>query len=248
MKKSFLTTLLLMSVLVFSTAQDIHFGFQMSPSWSWMSTNYVKLNGSGSNLGLKLGVIAENRFSQSYSLSTGIGFHFNGGGSLLTDLPSAGIWQNSDFTEKALRVTDTIAKDARFRYKLTYIEIPIGLKLRTPESGDHMRYYVEPGLVLGIRSSATGTISGTNSAFDQTDVNIGKDAASLNLSWGIGAGAEYIVSNNFAVVVGLHYQNGFIAQNGNAGTLIDAPNGTTRSLKDVSATSNNFTLRLGVMF
>ena len=88
---------------------------------------------SGSATGLKLALIAENRFSQSYAISTGIGFHFNAGGRLQVDAPSrywTKSWANFDKQPNSKADSAAFAKETRFRYGLTYVEIPLGLKLR----------------------------------------------------------------------------------------------------------------------
>ena len=66
MKKIFLTTAFIASLFSLVTAQDLHFGVQMSPSFSWMTTTNSKISGSGASTGLKLALIVENRFSQAY--------------------------------------------------------------------------------------------------------------------------------------------------------------------------------------
>ena len=136
-------------------SQDLHFGMQLSPSWSSMSTDNNHLSGSGSNLGLKLGLIVENRFSQAYSVSTGINLHFNSGGALLADQRTTNIWKDSydNFDLPKPSAADTLNADVKFRYSLGFVEIPVGLKLRTAESGDHLRYFVEPLIALGFRKS-----------------------------------------------------------------------------------------------
>lgn len=229
-------------------SQDLHFGMQLSPSWSSMSTDNNHLSGSGSNLGLKLGLIVENRFSQAYSVSTGINLHFNSGGALLADQRTTNIWKDSydNFDLPKPSAADTLNADVKFRYSLGFVEIPVGLKLRTAESGDHLRYFVEPLIALGFRNSASGTI--TSSKFDQSGVKISKEVGDFNMSWGLGAGGEYIISNNTALVVGLYYQSGFIGMlSEDNGVLIDAEN-NKKAISNIRSTINSFTLRLGVMF
>ena len=57
-----------------SAQNDIQFGFQLSPTMSWLTTNDSKINSNGPNLGLQLGMIGEYYFRENYSLATGIGF------------------------------------------------------------------------------------------------------------------------------------------------------------------------------
>ena len=249
MKKFFVAFSLTMFFFTQLKSQDLHFGMQLSPSWSWMTTDNNQLSGSGSNLGLKLGVIVENRFSQAYSISTGINLHFNTGGALITNQRSVNVWKDSyENFDVRPTATDTFGTETKLRFGLGFIEIPVGLKLRTAESGDHLRYFVEPLIAIGFRNSSSGTITGTGK-FDQSGIQIGKEVADLNMSWGLGAGGEYIISNNTALVVGLYYQSGFIGMlSDDNGALIDTQNGGVRKLSNVRSTISSFTLRLGVMF
>ncbi len=251
MKKIILSLTLVVAFASLSVAQDLHFGVQAGPSWAWMSTDNTKITRTGTALGFKLGLIVENRFSEAYSISSGIGFHFNSGGSLRFGLPGQ-LWKNSwgNF-DVSPKVTDTFPKEAKLRYSLTFVEIPIGLKMRTPEQGNHVRYFLEPMVSLGFRSGAKGEVSSATPAVQPQDkINITPDVNGLNLSWGAGGGGEFIVQNNTAIVVGLYFQSGFTDMTGNSGsTLFDNSSGTTIAKPDKSkATIKSLTLRVGVMF
>ena len=250
MKKMFLSLTFVVGFVALSVAQDLHFGIQASPSWSWMGTDNTKITGGGSALGLKLGLVVENRISESASISTGIGFHFNTGGSLRFGLPGQ-LWKNSwDNFDTKPKVSDTFGIDTKLKYSLTMVEIPVGLKLRTPEQGNHLRYYAEPMLALGFKSGAKGAISEAGTIVAQEKINIGPDVNNVMLSWGFGIGAEHIIQNNTAIVFGVYYQNGFTDMTGDSGsTLFDKSSGTLVAKAEKSkATIRSLTFRLGVMF
>ena len=61
MKKIVIALFFFWSFQQFGLAQegDLRFGFQLSPSFSWMNTNDTRINRSGTNLGMKLGMLAE---------------------------------------------------------------------------------------------------------------------------------------------------------------------------------------------
>jgi Outer membrane protein beta-barrel domain len=250
MKRTFLSMAIVACLASIAIAQDLHFGIQASPSFSWMSTSSSKISGSGAATGLKLGLIVENRFSQAYSFSTGIGFHFNTGGRLLFDSPSK-YWADSygEFDVKPTVRADSalFPRDVKFRYSTTYVEIPFGLKLRTPENGTHTRYFAEPGLTLGFKSGSKGSIIGSNS-LDQERINITKEVSFFNISWGIGGGAEYIISNNTAIVGGIYFQRGFTDVTTDNGTLYDADGKTNPRKENSKGTISSLTIRVGVMF
>jgi hypothetical protein len=250
LRKTHLTFIFLVAFAASTMAQDLHFGFQLSPSWSWLSTDNTRINGTGSALGLKLGLIAENRFSEAYSISTGLGFHFNTGGALRFALPGK-LWTNSyDNFDTKPTARDTFAKDAKLRYSISFFEIPIGLKMRTAETGNHIRWFAEPQLTIAFRTNAKGAISSATPVPDQEKIPIKGEVAGAMLSWGIGAGGEYVIANNTAVVVGLYFQNGFtdVTKDGSS-TMYDAtvtPN--IQRVDNSKGVIKSITLRLGVMF
>ena len=131
---------------------DIRFGFQLSPTFSGLNANVTTINGSGSNLGLKLGMIGEYYFRENYAITGGLGFAFNSGGTLLFDNPGD-YWHETDLPPA---IADTISGNTKFKYNIQYVEIPIGLKLRTNEFG-YMRYFLEPAITIGFNSQARGS-------------------------------------------------------------------------------------------
>ena len=245
-----LTLAFLVAFMAATTAQDLHFGFQLSPSWTWLGTDNTRINGTGSALGLKLGLVVENRFSEAYSISSGIGFHFNAGGAVRFALPGK-LWRDSwgNFDNPPVAPKDTFAKDAKLRYSVSFLEIPIGLKMRTPETGNHIRWFAEPQVIIGFRTNAKGSITSAEPIADQEKIPIKSEVSGVMLSWGIGAGGEYIISNNTAIVVGLYYQNGFtdITKDKSSVMFDPAVSGGVRE-DNSKGIIKGLTLRLGVMF
>jgi Outer membrane protein beta-barrel domain len=249
LRKTRLTFAFLVCFVAATTAQDFHFGFQLSPSASWLGTDNTRINGTGSALGLKLGLIAEKRFSEAYAISSGLGFHFNSGGALRFALPGK-LWTNSyDNFDTKPAIRDTFAKDSKLRYSISFFEIPIGLKMRTPETGSHIRWFAEPQLVFGFRTNAKGAITSADPIPDQEKIPIKGEVVGAMLSWGVGAGGEYIISNNTAIVVGLYYQNGFtdVTKDGSSTMYDTAISGGIRP-DNAKGLIKSLTLRLGVMF
>lgn len=224
-----------------SAQNDIQFGFELSPTVSWLSTDDNKINPNGSNLGLKLGMIGEFFFQENYSISTGIGFHFNAGGKLFYEesIDSLSIWP-----EAGVPGDDVYDGGTDFKYSIQYVEVPIGLKMRTREFG-YLRYYVEPRLTMGFRTQAKGNVFATGIDSEE-DYDIQSAVNLLNLSWGFGGGVEYTVSSNTAIVGGIAYQSGFtdVTKDKNTSITVDG-NATEENSK---GKFNSIILRLGVMF
>lgn len=241
MKKMF--ALIAFSLLLGSSAysQDIRFGFQLSPSFSWMSTNTNKINRSGTNVGLKLGMLGEYYFRENYAFVSGIGFAFNHGGTLLHEF-GGNYWTKSDLGANL----QELPANVKLKYGIQYVEIPAALKMRTREFG-YLRYFLEPGITIGFKTQANGSIKGTSIGNDAEKINIRKEVNGINLSWGIGGGAEYSLSENTSLVGGLGFQIGFTDVTDDNGTVFDTNQKIDRQEKS-KGTASAIILKIGVMF
>ncbi|MEO1513697.1 MAG: outer membrane beta-barrel protein [Bacteroidota bacterium] len=227
--------------------QDFRFGFQVSPTFSWMKTDETKINGNGTNLGLRLGVLGEKYFRENYALLFGIGFAFNQGGTLKHDF-GGNLWPNSDLSDAILNTRDdALPNGVNLKYGLQFIELPFALKMRTNEFG-HMRAFFEiPRFTIGINTQARGAIEGLG--IDVEKEKIEKDVNFLNLSWGIGGGVEYQLGDGTALVGGLFFQQGFLDLTKDKNTVrFDTNERTTLGQDDSKGTISSITLRIGLMF
>lgn len=241
MKKQLVFILFLFVGILGAKAQDFKVGFQVSPSWSWMKTDETFINPNGALLGLKLGAVGEYYFRDNYSFTTGLGFSFNSGGKLLFDY-GGNIWTRTELDPGL----DTLPAGTNFKYAIQYVEIPFGLKMKTREFG-YVKYFAEiPILTFGFKSQSRGTIQATG--IEETEkLNIKKEVNSIAVSWGVGAGLEYSISQNTALVGGIYYQQTFTDVTDDNGTLYNTTRGTVIN-NDSKGTIQSITLRLGVMF
>ena len=228
---------------------DFRFGFQSSPTLSWMTTSVNYVNANGTIPGMKLGVIGEYYFRPDYAFIGGLGFAFNTGGRLLH--AREGVYWTE--TEGKGIGRDTTAANSNLKYNLQYVEIPFGLKMRTREFG-YLRYFAEiPVFTLGFESTGRGTISaGTKVSEDPQaieDLNIKSEINALALSWGFGGGVEYSLSQNTSIVGGIFYQRYFTDITDDNGVNFPEPgNVSNTNENDEKTVISNLTLRLGVMF
>ena len=96
--------------------------------------------------------------------------------------------------------------------KLQYVDIPLSLKLRTNEIG-YITYLGQIGFDLGINIGAKTAIevfdAAGNTFFSADDEKISDEINLFRAGLVVGAGAEYNISGNTAIVLGLSYHNGF---------------------------------------
>lgn len=245
----FLALFLLPGIASAQLPGDLKFGIQLSPTFSGMSTDDNLILRDGTNLGLKLGVVGEYYFRENYSLHTGIGFHFNAGGTLFYEdqFSRADIWRESlDNTLAAGVLPDTLSGGLGYKYDLQFVEIPLGLTLRTREFG-YLRYYVRPAIHLGFLTQSRGRVKGAGFISEDENFDISKEVNSVNLGWSIGGGVEYSVSESTALVGGLAFQSGFADLTTDKGTTLQREGRTPRE-DDSKGRLNSIVIMLGIMF
>jgi hypothetical protein len=229
--------------MVFSglAQNDVRFGFQASPTVNWMSTNNNRINSAGTNLGLKLGMTGEFYFRENYAFTSGLGFWFNAGGTLLHEY--GGIYWDPALLPPNI---DTMPDMVKLKYGIQFVEIPLGLKMRTKEFG-YNRYYIEPALTLGFKTQARGTATGNGLGEDVEKINIRNEVNAINLSWGIGGGVERSISENTSLVMGAAFQIGFADLTRNRGQAF-VPNRPEPVRENSQGKTSGIILRLGVIF
>jgi len=232
--------------LISNAQTDFRFGFQASPSFSWMNTNDININGNGTNLGLKLGVLGEKYFRDNYALTFGLGFGFNQGGTL--NYKGTGkVWPETGVAADF----ETIVSGTDLKYDLQYLEIPLGIKMRTQEFG-YFRFFADiPVITMSILTQAKGSITG-----DYTNppegLDIRKATNFLTFAWGAGGGAEYSVGENISIIGGINFQTSFVDITRDKGTEWCADGdfdcATNPQEEDSKGKVNIITVKLGVMF
>jgi hypothetical protein len=228
----------------------MRFGFQSSPAFFWLDTDDKFISQSGTNLGLKLGVRGESFFAEKYALTYGIGFSFNSGGTLLHD-QGGRFWTKSELTSEIYR---ELPDNVKLKYSVRYVEMPFSFKMLTNEVFRDFRFFFEaPVITLGIRSQARGDIEGAGER-NVEEENIAKDVNLINMSWGLGAGAEYNIRGNTKgdtnLMFGIFYEQGFTDVTDNAAMQlsVDDMGNVTETPEDSRAVIRGLRIHLGVIF
>lgn len=213
---------LILSLFIFQTlgifAQNMRFSVIVDPKFSWMSSDLKSVDNDGSKFGVNIGLNIDKFFAQNYALMTGISID-NTGGNLTFE------------NEKVIKTgsgNDSLPSGSTVHYKLQYINIPLGLKLKTNEIG-YWTFFTHLGLNGGINIKATAEVDD----YELENENISDEVRLFNLGYFIGAGVEYSIGGNAAVVLGLTYTNGFV----------DITDGS-----DSKVTLSNFAIRVGILF
>jgi hypothetical protein len=241
MKKLFtiaVAAIALQSAFAQSSTNDspkARFGLKVTPSVNWMKPDGKLLSGNGAVLRYGGGLVVELRLTKSAAFQTGLQLDVDGGkikynnGGLT--VPNANniiyYYYNTEdriekFNDKPL-ATDTNGVNYfnkthttyilnQRTYKMTYVTIPLNLKLKTKEIG-MMTYFGQVGVNASFRWRATATDELTNyntlANEKKTKIDITKDMNLVYLSLNAGLGAEINIAGSTSIVVALNYMGGF---------------------------------------
>jgi hypothetical protein len=208
---------LLISVSV-NAQQGVKFGIKADPQISWFNVGGNVFSQQSGRLGFDIGLVIDKYFTENYAFTTGISIHMTG---------STVVFEDS--VTLNLNLEDmTIPKGEELTYKLQYLSIPLGLKLKTREFG-YVTYFGQLGVTpeVNVRALADSDYGEINDLDAVEEINF------FQLSYHIGGGIEYGLGGSTAIAAGVYYYNGFTD--------------ITENEKD-KATLNLVKLRLAVMF
>ena len=207
-------TLTAICFTLLSTAQEFRFGFKASPTITWVKSNSKTLSPDGAGLGFSYGIMGDFGLSDNYAFSTEI---------LITDMRSKMAMNDTVLTNNQ---TPGVANysDVSLDYKTKYIQIPISLKMKTgPVGASDIVYYgqfgIAPSFLISSKlqiTSSPGYIDGefynnNNSENDALGFNeFHDDINFIRVPMILGAGIEYPLSGNTALVIGVRFDNSFI--------------------------------------
>jgi hypothetical protein len=213
--------LVMSSQVLAQEAKPFRLGLTASPSVAWFKPETKDYNSAGVILGFSYGLVGEFRMGEYYSVSTGLNIsHFGG---------------KLEFTDQLSVIGTT---NLEREYRMQYLELPVAIKLHTPEIG-YFTYYGRFGFATGfnLKSIAKDTyVSG--SKFTEEYNNKGNTPL-LRAALIVGLGLEYSLGGRTSVFGGFTYNNGFTSN-------LKGRNQHTNA--NVSATANYLMLNAGIMF
>ena len=205
MKKSLLFVGLLLALTLSASAQykGFSFGFKLGPSFDWTGSKTGAATNQGAKTGFNIGLVAEYYFAENYAIVTGVNVDFLRGHYTFEDKRNiSGIDSIADYQLGTVDRT----------FKSTIYEIPLMLKMVTPELGNlPLRAYAQVGGAFGytqrvkVKDSFTlGNLKDND--FRATDGEYNPFHASLR----IGAGAEYALLETTRVFAGIYFAHDFL--------------------------------------
>ncbi len=181
--------------------KGFRFGMKAAPMFCWMKPDFsiggisnFTAEGGGGRMGFVWGPMAEIQLNETFLISTGVDINY-------TFFRLKGLLKDDVGGENIVEWDQ--------KYKTRFIEVPVMLKFRTKEIG-YLRYFGLFGLGAGFLYSSSTDFSRTYSNSSNTDSNeeYGKYVKKFRGSMLVGAGVEYSISGNTALVGSLVFNNG----------------------------------------
>ena len=180
-----------------SDFQKFHFGLKASPTINWLRVDEEGWESDGSRIGMSYGLMTEFAITKNYAFATGLEINYRGGKYVgpIIGIDGAG--------------NQTI-EEAIITQKLQYVEIPLGLKLKTNEIG-YITYYGLFGALPGFLVKAKQNVDFEKPTIEDKENNGNQSMFyAINAHLNVGAGIEYNLGGNTSLTAGIHYNNGLL--------------------------------------
>jgi Outer membrane protein beta-barrel domain len=253
-----LSLLLLTTLHLFSQEKTFKIGIKVSPNVSWLKTENGDITLDKAPLKLGYGLVFDKMFAENYAIGTGLNVYNVGG--------------MSDFTYGNKVADTTYLTQLKRTHKLSYVEIPVTLKLRTsPIAG--MTYWGQFGLGVGYlfkafsddysqvisdnhSSGIYSDLTRTNDVVEDLGNEIQDQMNPIRASMIIAAGVEYPISGSTYLMGGITYNGGLLSVYKMGDEVAKLTNGSPNFAADKMSfektkrkiVSNLIELNIGIIF
>ncbi|MGK0285288.1 MAG: hypothetical protein ACI9GM_000321 [Salibacteraceae bacterium] len=218
--------------------------FKVAPTFSWLEATNKGYEPNGSSMGIIYGLLADFRLFgvDNYALSSGFTMNHISGK------------LNEPAFYTATNGTASPAK-SESKYKMTYIDVPLTIRLKTNEIG-YNTFYGEFGSELGFNINAKKEYTTTYSAGSTGELtdDVSSEVNLFRSSLVFGLGVQRHISGNAFYRIGLTYHNGLINIFDRKAYLVDSNNNTVMDGnapvldKDLSTKLKFIELHLAILF
>jgi hypothetical protein len=257
-----------------NTSPSFRFGLKVTPSVNWLKPEGNIISNSGVAIKCGGGLVLEYLANKIISIQSGAQVDFYGGtvnysnGTTPATPNSNSVSYYYNNLDAVIVPYDTSlsksASNTHYQlnirsYSVSYITIPLTLKMKTKEIG-MLTYYGQIGINNSFRWKATATddvqsinagVLGGHETKDKIDIT--KDVSLYTASVNVGLGAEINLSGSTALTIGINYMSGFINTVSDGSKYLekrtnDAAGVTTASPMPQKINSNALVLLIGVLF
>lgn len=178
-----------------SRAQETRISMSVHPQLVWLVSDNEKVDNNGVMPGINSILEFDFYFAKKYAFYTGVSIDNIGGRLIFSDT----IIFNVSGEEKS------IPANTELKYRLQYLGIPLGLKLKTQEIG-YTSFFLNMGFtpMINIRSKIyhQEIFPDKANAKDETDL--------FNVNYFLSAGVEYSLGGTTSLIGGIGYTSGFM--------------------------------------
>ena len=178
--------------------QRISIGLHFDPLISWFGSDISEVKNDGARPGINFGLSFNKSFTPNYSFSTGVNLVSAAGRLSCSDTTRLEPYDSGD-------ELITVPPGEAVLYKIQYVEVPLGLKLKTNQIG-YLTFFsdvgVDPKVMVGGKMDIP--------ALDIEGEKAMEELKLFNLSYHIVAGIEYGLGGNTAAILGLGFENNFL--------------------------------------
>ena len=187
----------------------VKFNVEVDPQFAWFSSDEETVESDGSIFHVHAGLNMDYYFAENYAFVLGVGINNLGGNLLYAD--------STEFSSKG--ETLLVEPNQSVKLNLQYIDIPIGLKLKTEELG-YATYFLQLGFNPMINLNAKA--SSEDASFDKLDIK--ESIISFYLGYHVGLGVEYKLGGSTALIGGVRWSSGFtdVTDNDRANVTLNA--------------------------
>jgi hypothetical protein len=218
MRRFLVVTVLLSLFISVAGQRNLKFHVHADPQFAWLRSDDENVESDGSILHIQTGLQMDLFFDRNYAFVLGVGVNNLGGNLMYAD--STELISKGD--------TLDITPGQSVKHNLQYIDIPLGLKLKTEELG-YATFFLQVGFnpMININAYAT-TQDGT---LDKESIQ--ESTHLFNLGYHAGIGVEYRLGGSTAAIGGIRWTSG----------LTDVT-----STDKANVNINSLSIHLGILF
>jgi hypothetical protein len=172
----------------------INFSIHFDPLISWFSTDSYDTRNDGVVPGFNFGISYYRNFSPNYAFSSGINIISAGGRIINKETTS---FELNNYSSTIL----TVQPGESITYKITYLSIPLGLKLQTDQIG-FGRFFTDVGLDPKVLIGGRVDIP----SLDIKGGNATQELNLFNLSFHVMAGMDYPLAGHNSFILGIGFE------------------------------------------
>ena len=205
-------------ISLYAQSTRVKFNVEVDPQSSWFRSDDVSVEPDGSIIHMHAGLNLDYYFTENYAFVLGVGINNLGGNLLYAD--------STEFSSKGEILL--VEPNQSVKLNLQYIDIPIGLKLKTEEMG-YATYFLQLGFNPMINLNAKA--SSEDESYDKVDIK--ESINTFCLGYHVGLGIEYNLGGSTSLIGGIRWSSG----------LTDVTDNDRANV-----TLNSISLHLGVLF